>query len=969
MRQIEKECRDKAEAREVLPAVNGSLQQITLLDKLIQETLPTPSDSRLRRMRKAVASIRREKVMVAILESLERYKSTLTLYLGQTSRTATARLCRSEEMHAEMTALQRQNMKMKCEMWLKPGTSCLYQPNLPGTCEWIWTEPEFTKWSKPSLDWGRLLCIYGVHGCGKSVLATSIAKGLRARKQPTLFFAFSGSDGNRQTLDSLARTLLWQLLEANTDQKALEIMDDLMHRGPITTSELVEALVNTANLETRPTYCIIDGVDECTDECNDPYRGLLKAVLDLIDKTNLHVVLLGRPYALQAAICTAPLKIEMNSNLIKTDIEEFIRFEIGQSRALATQDLRDITFEVLREKSDGMFLWAKLMIDELRRSATRHEVMDRLHNTPRGLKELFRVLFLRLVDKLDEFELVLARKALAFTITSCRALTVDELRYSYALDIGTVSTLEDYLLLQPEQRIMDVCGGLINFTGDHAHLIHVSVKEFLTRPEDDWSCIEDQKIKCFQVDLEATHRTLGSICVDYLVLGDYSCSLHGTDQFAELESQYPFLSYASRHAISHLIQSGPPGPMILGKINDFLESQRFAAWMEYLAMLLLDDFPNITFEYEIKMFASWLNKKDHEWKLFESRLRVIWNRELAIRKEKFGDDDTRTERWRQFLDMVADPESSSGSPDLSTAIHESPKGSSDTVSQIMNLINSHAILPVPRKLDMIIKLQSHLQRVHALSDPLRKLFEIILKMADRLPLPVLLIIGGFYERLGKLEDAMNVYYIALARSRSQERPVEFDILMSIASILGKQDNNTEAEEMYRRAVAGREQVLGKEHPHTLTSIHNLGSTLNDQGKYKQAEEMFRQAVAGQEQILGKEHRDTLTSTHDLGSALNDQGKYEQAEEMYRRAVAGREQVLGKENPHTLTSINNLGCALHSQGKYEQAEEMFRRAVAGREQVLGKENPHTLTSIHNLGSTLNDQGKYEQAEEMFRRAKE
>ena len=41
------------------------------------------------------------------------------------------------------------------------------------------------------------------------------------------------------------------------------------------------------------------------------------------------------------------------------------------------------------------------------------------------------------------------------------------------------------------------------------------------------------------------------------------------------------------------------------------------------------------------------------------------------------------------------------------------------------------------------------------------------------------------------------------------------------------------------ALAGREKVLGKEHPDTLTSVSNLAGVLQNQGKYTAAEEMNR----------------------------------------------------------------------------------------------------------------------------------
>ncbi|KAK3690231.1 hypothetical protein B0T22DRAFT_360526, partial [Podospora appendiculata] len=51
-----------------------------------------------------------------------------------------------------------------------------------------------------------------------------------------------------------------------------------------------------------------------------------------------------------------------------------------------------------------------------------------------------------------------------------------------------------------------------------------------------------------------------------------------------------------------------------------------------------------------------------------------------------------------------------------------------------------------------------------------------------------------------------------------------------------------AEQMNRRALDGREKVLGLEHLDTLTSINNLASVLWRQGKYEEAEQMNRRAL-------------------------------------------------------------------------------------------------------------------------------
>ncbi|KAL9616022.1 MAG: hypothetical protein Q9160_009060 [Pyrenula sp. 1 TL-2023] len=200
-----------------------------------------------------------------------------------------------------------------------------------------------------------------------------------------------------------------------------------------------------------------------------------------------------------------------------------------------------------------------------------------------------------------------------------------------------------------------------------------------------------------------------------------------------------------------------------------------------------------------------------------------------------------------------------------------------------------------------------------------------------------------------------------------EHPETLTSVSQLGSALERQGKYEEAEAMHRRALTGREKVLGPEHPHTLTSVSNLGSALKSQGKYKEAEAMHRRDLTGSEKVLGPEHPDTLISVSQLGSALESQGKYKEAEAMHRRALTGYEKVLGPEHPYTLISVSKLGSALESQGKYEEAEAIHRRALTGREKVLGPEHPDTLTSVSHLGSVLERQGKYEEAEAMHRRA--
>lgn len=173
--------------------------------------------------------------------------------------------------------------------------------------------------------------------------------------------------------------------------------------------------------------------------------------------------------------------------------------------------------------------------------------------------------------------------------------------------------------------------------------------------------------------------------------------------------------------------------------------------------------------------------------------------------------------------------------------------------------------------------------------------------------------------------------------------------------------------MNRRALEGREKVLGLEHPNTLTSVKNLADVLRYQGKYEEAEAINRRALEGFEKALGPEHPSTLATVGNLASVLQDQGKYDAAEAMNRQALDGTEKARGLEHPDALRAIGNLAGVLQCQGKYKAAEatctrtkaslprrsRLYERALRGMEEALGTKHTSTLHTVNNLGALYKD----------------
>jgi tetratricopeptide (TPR) repeat protein len=103
------------------------------------------------------------------------------------------------------------------------------------------------------------------------------------------------------------------------------------------------------------------------------------------------------------------------------------------------------------------------------------------------------------------------------------------------------------------------------------------------------------------------------------------------------------------------------------------------------------------------------------------------------------------------------------------------------------------------------------------------------------------------------------------------------------------------------------------HRDTLDSVQGLGVCLKNQNRYREAEAIFRRALRGREKVLGDDHRDTLDSVHWLCVCLQTQHRFKEAEAMLRRALQGQEQVLGDDHRDTLRSVQWLGVCLGSKG--------------------------------------------------------
>ncbi len=192
-------------------------------------------------------------------------------------------------------------------------------------------------------------------------------------------------------------------------------------------------------------------------------------------------------------------------------------------------------------------------------------------------------------------------------------------------------------------------------------------------------------------------------------------------------------------------------------------------------------------------------------------------------------------------------------------------------------------------------------------------------------------------------------------------------LSNLANLLHAKGDFAGAEPLYRRALRGAEEVWGPKHPETASALNNLATLLESKADYSEAEPLYRRALEIQEKVLGPKHTRTALTLNNLASLLHSRGDHSGAVALHRRVLAIREEVLGPRHPDTAQSMNNLTLPLYYQGEHDEVESLVRRALEISEDALGPKHPTTATSLNNLGFLLYSQGDPAEAETLHRRA--
>ncbi|KAM5378670.1 hypothetical protein ACJZ2D_004469 [Fusarium nematophilum] len=238
-----------------------------------------------------------------------------------------------------------------------------------GTCEWILEHDTFNSWlDGPS----RLLWIRGNAGSGKSVLMKHVLNHVqqeRADCSSSVASFFFSHHGANQSVTSLLRSLLYQLLKSVASSRTFEIFSRLTEIGEVLGSDrswdddvLTDSLLRLVDKSTALGDSLSFFID-ALDECDDPDRvvSLFRRLSSFGPARGIRACLSSR----QSPHFTPVAEIRMEEhNFI--DIQTYLNDKLValRTRSASTLDVRQVS-EAMAEKSRGGFVWAALVASKL----------------------------------------------------------------------------------------------------------------------------------------------------------------------------------------------------------------------------------------------------------------------------------------------------------------------------------------------------------------------------------------------------------------------------------------------------------------------------------------------------------------------------------------------------------------------------------------------------------------------------
>ncbi|UKZ48672.1 hypothetical protein TrVGV298_002900 [Trichoderma virens] len=466
-------------------------------------------------------------------------------------------------------------------------------PLLWESFSWIFGHQEFNKWRHTKQS--GVFWIKGDPGKGKTMLLCGIIEDLEKDSQceNLSYFFCQATDYRINSAAAVIGGLIKSLLKQHPT--LLTRIRENYGDGPKGQLDGVNALAILCDIfETiikdpalTDIICVVDALDECIKD----YSHLLKLVVKTSDHVKWLLSSRNEKYiekGLEKVPQRLVLELKQNAEQISLSIDAYIRHHIKEIGALDDDEqLQRKTFDTLKGKAQGTFLWVALVVEQLHRT-DRWEVEDVLEEVPKDLEDLYGLILDR-SEKLGRKGREVCQVLLSIVTTAKRPLHLGELLVfinSHWKDSKGFKTTYD---VRDVRDMAKSCGSILSIREDTVYFIHQSAKDYVVENAAQRIFpILYQHYKMFEASLDAMSNTL-----EYDIYGLKDPGIHIDDVPKKDLGSDPLASikYCCVFWVEHLVLGfqfeGFEHDKYLKddeRLHSFLK-EKFLCWIESLALM------------------------------------------------------------------------------------------------------------------------------------------------------------------------------------------------------------------------------------------------------------------------------------------------------------------------------------------------------------------------------------------------
>ncbi|KAF7943187.1 hypothetical protein EAE96_011124 [Botrytis aclada] len=175
--------------------------------------------------------------------------------------------------------------------------------------------------------------------------------------------------------------------------------------------------------------------------------------------------------------------------------------------------------------------------------------------------------------------------------------------------------------------------------------------------------------------------------------------------------------------------------------------------------------------------------------------------------------------------------------------------------------------------------------------------------------------------LGNYKEAEIIYEQGRLLRRelfgNEQHPETSKALHAYSSLLRMQNQAKEARDLWE--LTSKKQENSSDCNEELLWNYNHGLILHLEKRFDEAFNWIENVLKQQSNLLGDDHPDTLSSLHQLGVFKLEREAYEESEVILKRTFEVRKTLLGSEHPDTLATLSCYCLAVVQQKKFGQVQ--------------------------------------------------